>query len=145
MAGIGESVGEPFQRFPAVRCHRQRHAAVQRLEALQLGAPENVVGQKNIGEAGIGHHLGLADLLAGDADRAGRNLLLRPVGQLVGLDMRPELQSMAVGMRLRPLDVGFGAGGIDQDRRRIEVVYAAHGIVTLGICLDLWPRSVRMS
>ncbi|GLS35382.1 hypothetical protein GCM10010869_09700 [Mesorhizobium tianshanense] len=40
-------------------------------------------------------------------------------------------------MGLRPRDVGVGAPDIDQDCRRIEVIYAAHGVVTVRNSFEL--------
>jgi hypothetical protein len=132
MAGVGEGRRQPFQCVHTVRRHRQGDTAMQRQKPLQLGASENVVREKNVGQPGVGHHLGLADLLAGDADRTRRHLLLRPVGQFVRLDVWPELQPVLVGMGLGTGNVGFGACGVDQDRWRVEVVDGRHQLSLCG-------------
>jgi hypothetical protein len=55
---------------------------VQRGEAGELRGPEDVVGQEDVGETAVGHRLGLADLLAGDADGAELHLSRASCGSL---------------------------------------------------------------
>jgi hypothetical protein len=68
------------------------------------------------------HHLRLAELLAGDAGRAGANLRVCEHRQLVRLDVRPEREAVAVAVRLHPRDVPVDRVEVDRERRRVELL-----------------------
>ena len=67
---------------------------------------------------GFRHHLGLAELLAGDALRAGRDLHLRQQRALVGLDMRPVGDAGRIAGHLDPRDVALDAVHVDHGAGR---------------------------
>ena len=71
----------------------QPRAARQRRQPLQLLSADDVVGDEDVVDAGVGHHLGLAELLAGDADGTELDLSARELRDLVRLDVRPEGES----------------------------------------------------
>src|SRR6185369_3253160 len=76
---------------------------------------DQVVADQDVVDAGFRHHFGLADLLAGDALRSGRDLHLSQQRALVGLDMRP------VG------DAGLVAGHLDARDVALDTVHVDHG------------------
>ena len=57
-------------------------------EAAELLLAEDIVADQDVVDAAIGHHLGLAELLAGDAARAGLDLEAGEFGRFMRLDMR---------------------------------------------------------
>ena len=94
-----------------------RHVGLglQRAEPRHLLVADQIVADQDVVDPGIRHHLGLADLLAGDALGAGRDLHLREHRALVGLDMRP------VG------DAGGIAGRLDARDVALDPVHVDHG------------------
>ena len=65
-------------------------SAFQQLaQAAHLLLAQQIVADEDIVDAAVDHHLGLAQLLAGDALGAGRHLHLGEHGALVRLDVRP--------------------------------------------------------
>ena len=94
----------------------------QRDEPLGLGVAQHVVGEQDVvGDAGVRHHLDLAELLAGDADRAGVDLHLGERRNLVRLDVRAVGEAVAGERLLRALDVRLDDVEVDDDGGRIEV------------------------
>ena len=94
----------------------------QRGEPLGLGIAQHVVGEQDVvGDAGIRHHLDLAELLAGDADRAGIHLQLGQRRDLVRLDVRPVGEAVARERLLRAADVRLDDVEVDHDRGCIEI------------------------
>ena len=77
----------------------------KRAEARELLVAEDVVGDQDVVQPAIGHHLGLAELLAGDAACAGALLHRRDLRVLVRLDMRPRRDAGGVAHRLHARDV----------------------------------------
>jgi hypothetical protein len=128
VSGIGECRCKPGQRLGAVGSNGKCYPAVQGQQPLELCSPENIVGQKNIGEPGLGHHLRLADLLAGDAYGARLDLLPGEIGQLMRLDVGAKVQPVPVGIGLGAGDVGVGPVDVDEDGRRFDVVDGAEGL-----------------
>ena len=103
----------------------------QRGEPLGLGVAQHVVGEQDVvGDAGIRHHLDLAELLAGDADRAGVDLQLRQRRDLVRLDVRAVGEAVARERVLRALDVRLDDVEVDDNRGCIEIGdQSGHGVV----------------
>ena len=66
----------------------------------------------------IGHHLGLAELLAGDAARAGCDLEPGEFGRFMRLDMRAVGDALGIAHRLEAGDIGLHPIEIDDDGRR---------------------------
>ena len=63
--------------------------------------------------AGVGHHLGLAEFLAGDAPGAGGDLKFCQQRALVGLDMRPVGDAGRIAGGLNPRDVALDPVHVD--------------------------------
>ena len=81
--------------------------------------------------------LGLAELGAADADRAGGELQLGDVGAVMGLGVRPGGQPEAPHRRLHGRDVRLERVEVDAERRRVEIPLrdpdaALHGAGRLG-------------
>ena len=114
---------QPARHHLVVEHHR--HALEppdQRGEPLGLGLAQHVVGEQDVvGDAGVGHHLDLAELLAGDADRAGLHLHLGERRDLVRLDVRAVGEAVARERVLRAPDVGLDDVEVDDDRGCIEI------------------------
>jgi hypothetical protein len=121
MVCIGEMYAVTNDRRLAVGRHRKRDAVVQNPKALEFRSTEDVIGNEDIRDPGIGHHLGLADLLASDADRTEFDLPVGKERQLVGLYMRAQWQVMFVGIGLRAGEVRFRDASIDQNAWCIEI------------------------
>src|SRR6266540_2572747 len=68
-----------------------------------------------------GQHLGLAHFGDRDPDRAGIELHLRDLGDLVGLHVRPERDAPRATLRLHPRDVALQDVEIDVEGRGVEV------------------------
>ena len=71
-------------------------------------------------DAGLAQRLGLAQLGAAHAQRAGRDLAARDVGRLVGLGMRPQLHIVRLGEGRHLGDVAVEHLEIEHQRRRVE-------------------------
>ncbi|MNT42913.1 hypothetical protein D3C72_1793530 [compost metagenome] len=99
---------------------------MQGLEPGQFGSAQDVVGQEDLGDVGIGEDLGLAQLLHGDAHGTQVHGPLGEAGQLVGLDVRAQLETMTIRIVLRPPEVGLDAVDIDQNGGCIEFQNAGH-------------------
>ena len=94
---------------------RHVRLGLQRAEPRHLLVADQIVADQDVVDAGLGHHLGLAEFLAGDALGAGRDLQLCQHRALVGLDMRP------VG------DAGRIAGGLHARDVALDAVHVDHG------------------
>jgi hypothetical protein len=57
-------------------------------------------------DAGLGHHLGLADFLAGDANGPGFELHVRNFGDFVGFDVGPVGNAMLIQVMLKAGNIG---------------------------------------
>ena len=91
-------------------------------EPLGLAATEERVGQHHVLQARLRHHLGLAELLAGDPRRPGLHLCVGELRQLVGLHMGTQGEIVLVAVRLQRRDVALDAVEVDDQRRRLELV-----------------------
>ena len=111
------------------------HPLRQRGEPLGLRGADEREREQDVVEARIGHHLGFAELLAGDPDRSRLQLQARELGQLVRLDVRPQRDPVLVAVGLHPEDVPLD---------RIEIA-GQHGRLELGelhqtlACVDSTP------
>ena len=119
-ARIAASRPRATTSLSSVTVRRTRRASATR--RVELGRAEQVVGQQDVVDAVVRHDLGLAQLLAGDADRAQRHLAVREFGDLVRLDVRAQPQAVLVGIGLGPAEVGLDAVEVDQDGGRVEIV-----------------------
>jgi hypothetical protein len=91
---------------------------LQRGEAGHLLLADQIVADQDVVDAGFRHHLGLAEFLAGDALRAGRDLHLGQQGALVRLDMRPIGDAGRVTGHLDPGDVALDPVHVDHGAGR---------------------------
>ena len=142
---IGERGGETVNGDRAVGGDgKARDSAGQRLQPGKLGRPQDVEGDEDVVEAGIGHDFRLADLLAGDPLGAGLDLGPGEERQLVRLDMRARLDAMAVEMGLEAGDVAPGDGLVDDDGGRFgDEAFgriSAHGGVPVRLSRRAGPR-----
>ena len=94
--------------------------ARERRKPLGLGGADEREREQDVADPGGLHHLGLAELLAGDPDRAGAELHVRDRGQLVRLDVRPEGETVLVAVALHPRDVALDGVQVDGRNRRVE-------------------------
>ena len=109
------------------------------MEALELGVAEDIVGDEDVGAAGIGEHLGLGDLLAGEADGAERQLALREGRDLVGLDMGAGGKAGPRDERLAAHEIALDPLEIDEHRRRIDrLQHAPRDLSHDPSSQDLW-------
>ena len=109
-------------------------AAGKTRQALHLGCTDEVVGDQDVIEPGIGKDFRLAKLLAGDPLGAGRDLHVTDGRDLVGLDVGAIGEAKRIQAGLQALDVRFQLVEIHHHRRRIEVCHALHRPVPL--CTD---------
>ena len=111
------------------------HALRQRSEPLGLRLADERKREQDVLDARVGHHLGLAELLAGDPDRSGLELEPGELGQLVGLDMRSQRHPVLVAVGLHPRDVPLDRIEVGDEHGRLEVG-KPHQPVT---CVDRTP------
>ena len=107
-----------------VRHHLDGGALRQVGKALQLVAAHHVEGQQHVGDAGIRHHLRLAQLL--DGDSLGAKVDLRPGQrhQLVGLDMWAVGEAGGVAALLPAAQIAFHHVDVDDGHGGFEVLQA---------------------
>ena len=121
---------------------RQDAAVVQRPQPVQLRRADQIVGQEDRTQAGIGHDGRFADLLAGDAGGAEVQLSACQLRHLVGFHMRPQRQPVLVGVGLRVRQVGFDAAQIHHHRRRVEGVQSlGHADASVSRRAAGWDRT----
>ena len=100
-----------------VHDNREPHAILERQYPVRVHGVGGV-GQPDVLDAGVGEHLGLAQLGAAHADRARVDLQARDGGALVGLRVRPQADAGAGRARLHRADVGLEPRAIDVHARR---------------------------
>jgi len=88
----------------------------------ELPSPDDRVGDRDVRQPRVGHHLGLAELLTGDPHRTRLHLQDRELGDLVALDVGPK-RDLAISTEPRHrLDVRSHPVEIDDQGRGIDVV-----------------------
>src|SRR5690606_1811867 len=87
---------------------------------MQLGVAEYVVGDEDVVESGVGHHLSFSELLTSDPYRPGVDLHARNLRQLMGLDMRPIHDTVFIEVSLQPINVRLNLIQVYEDARRVE-------------------------
>ena len=113
-----EGRGKPRDHLRAVVRHRQpRDTAGQRLQPRQPGRAQDIIGDQDVVEPGLGKDLGFRHLLAIDPHRPGVQLGTGDLGQLVRLDMGPEGAAQPVHIGLRPGDIGGHPHRVDHGQR----------------------------
>ena len=115
----------------------------QRREPAQLENANERIRDQQIVHPGCRHDLGLAELRAGQADRAGGHHLARDVGALVALGVRTPGEALlgAVGahlshIALEYIEVKQQAGGVDlvASRSGRGLVKVCHAVDRPGAC-----------
>ena len=106
-----------------VDAHQQAvGAAVQIGQAGQLGRRHDRREQHHAGDAGVGHHLGLAQRGAADADAAGGDLRARDLDGLVDLGDGADVVAVGGAVRRERRHVGVEDIEVEHQRRRAELV-----------------------
>ena len=100
-------------------------AAAQLDQPRQLVRPDDRVGDEQIADAGGCHQLGLAELRAGQPDRAGSDLARADRAGAVALDVRPPRDSGRAAGRRDAADVLLHHVEVEAERGRVEIVSAA--------------------
>ena len=102
-------------------------------QPLDLGAADNLVRDQDVADAARGHDLGFAELGAGDAERAGRQQLVRQRRNLDGLGVRAPADTRLAARGGHARDVALHDIQVQQQRRRVEVglVTADHALIRL--------------
>src|SRR5205807_4030662 len=124
-AGVLRRSGQRPRPVGAVHADPEPDLPRERDEPGELRAADHLIGQEDVPDARARHHLGLADLGEGEADRPGAHLPARDLHALVRLAVRPELHSGLPGERRPAGDVALEAVHVDDQRRRIDRVDAA--------------------
>ena len=89
LSRAGGRLREARQQRRVVDGNRDGDPLEEAAQALQLRRPDDVEGDEDVGAAGVGHRLGLAQLLARDPDGAERELAQpRDLGAAVRLHVR---------------------------------------------------------
>jgi hypothetical protein len=104
-----------------------RAFAVRAASRRALAGADQRIGDEDVVQPGFSHHLGLAQLLAGDADGTEFDLPLGKVGEFVGLDMRAQRQAMGAGVILHPHQIVLDDIEIDDRDRRLKRCDISHG------------------
>lgn len=121
------AVADGLFRYALDRSRRVSGHGEQRLlradqpaQSFEFGPPDDIVRDQNILHAGIGHSLGLAQLLADNADGAGVHLQARYLRGLVGLGVHPQADIQLVAVGLHVGDVLLQHVQVDDQGRSIE-------------------------
>ena len=94
-------------------------------QPLELRLARQVVRDQDVVDPGVGHHLRLAELLAGDAARAEGHLPARDLDGLVRLDVRAVREPDGVAVRLPPREVAIQPIDVDDEGRRVDLDHEA--------------------
>ena len=113
---------QALDRFLRIRHDLDVGPAGERHKAVELGLADQVVGQEDVGDAGVDHDLGFAELLAIDALRAELDLQMGEFGDLVGLDMRAKAQAVTVEIGLAAPEIVLHHVEVDHRARRVQVL-----------------------
>ena len=116
-----ERIRERRRRRGGVADDAHRHPMGERREPLCLGGADERQAEQDVVEAGVGHHLGLTQLLACDTARAGIDLELCEARQLVRLDVGSERELVLVAVALHAGDVPLDGIEVDGQHGRLEV------------------------
>ena len=114
-------LGEAGQDALVVHSHGHRHAFEQPREPRELGLADHVRRHEEVVEAGVGHCLGLAERLAGEARRAELQLTARDLGALVRLHVRAAREAELVAARLPAGEVPLHPVEVDDGRRCFQL------------------------
>ena len=118
----GHCARQTFHCFLRVRDDLEIGPSSQRDQTVELGLTDEVVGQEDVGDAGVDHDLRFAELLTIDAFRAELDLELSKFRDLVSLDMWAKVQSMTVEVGLTAPEIVLHRVEIDHRARRVQVL-----------------------
>ena len=89
-------------------------------QALELGFADDIIGDQDIFDTALGHGLGLAELLADDADGAGGDLSAGDGGRFVGLgvDAQRDVEAVAGALQvgdvlIQDIEIDAEGGGVE--------------------------------
>ena len=116
-----------------VGADRDRGNLRQRREPGQLGVAHHLVADQDVGDAAPGQHLRLPHLLHALADRAGGNLAVRDDRRFVRLGVRPQLRAGRGEQRAHMREVVLEGVEVEQQRRRVDLVFAHAGLGGRGL------------
>src|SRR5439155_22585135 len=102
--------------------HADGDALRERREPLDLGGAYERKADQDVVEAGVGHYLGLAELLTGDPARPRADLQPRDLRELVRLDMRAEGEPVLSAVALHAGDVPLDRVEVGGEHGRVERV-----------------------
>ena len=131
--------GQAREQALVVDADGHRDPLGERAEPLELLLAEQVVRDQDVVDARAGHHLRLAELLAGDAPRAERDLTARDLDGLVRLDVRAVREADGIAVPLPPLEVPVEAVEVDDDGRRVDLDHVAGIRATASISTRIPP------
>ena len=134
---------EPREQPLVVDAHGNLDAPGERRQPLELRRADQVVRDQDVVDPGVGHHLRLAELLAGDAARAERHLPARDLDGLVRLDVRTVREPDGVAVRLPAGEVVLEPVDVDDDGRRVDLDHdeAPESRATASISTRIPPGS----
>ena len=87
----------------------------------------HLVGDEDVPDPGFGHHLGLAELRAGDAESTRLELHVRDLGDLLPFRVGPPPHAVAAEERGHLGDVALHQVEIDEQGRRVEMLFQHDG------------------
>ena len=117
----GEHRRETLRDHRRVADDSHLHARRQGGEPLRLRLADEREREQDVLDPGVGHHLGLAELLARDPDRSGLELEPGELGQLVGLDVRAQRHPVLVAVGLHAGDVPLDCVEVRDQHRSLQV------------------------
>ena len=118
--GLLRRRGHGAERHLVVEPHREPGRPGKGGQRADLSGADDRVAEQDVAAAGLRHHQRLRDLLAGDADRTELDLASGELRQLVGLDVRPQLQPVAVAVGLHPREIPLHPVEVDEGRGGVE-------------------------
>ena len=120
--GGGRLTDLPYAGLRIDGDHHVGAAAAQVREATRLGRSDHLVGDQDVLDAGGGHHLRLAQLGAGHAQRATRDQLVRQRRRLQSLGVRAPVDAGIVDHDAGDaLDVAVQQVQVDEQGGRVEL------------------------
>ena len=125
LARTRRCVRETREQPLVVDAHGNVDAPGEHRQPFELRLARQVVRDQDVVDPGVGHHLRLAELLAGDAARAEGHLPARDLDGLVRLDVRAVREPDCVAVRLPPREVAIQPIDVDDEGRRVDLDHEA--------------------
>ena len=123
--GAGRGGRKPRQEHGVVGADREVDAVEQRAQPRELRLAEDVERDEDVGAPAVGHHLGLAELLARDPARAELELAPRDLDAPVRLDVRAVREPDPVAVVLPAGEVALEPVEVDDRGRRLDLLAKA--------------------